>query len=202
MNATLLWGLAILCAVTTALSVWIEYSRVRRHVRVSSRFPMFAARDELIRLVLDGKLPQDDDVWLAAYRVTNDFLSLERKLDLFDFLKDSVKSRIELEADDERRKDFESFKAEMKRIEGAIPEFGNAMRLVGSALMAMVVSRTSKVGLLMMLGLIIVLSVATKPFRLGAQAVRWCRDMGRDVRRVGAPLAEGRMFSYLHPAGT
>lgn len=160
MSAAVVWSVAGGSLVLTAWSIFGELRRVRQHEKVSSRFPMFEARDELIRLVLDGKVAEDNELWVSSYRAANSFLSLQRRLDLWDFLKDFVRHSMELQ-DESRRREFEDFKKDMQSLGRSVPEYEAAIERMDRALWRMVMVRTSRAGLLaILLGLVALYAVA------------------------------------------
>lgn len=55
-------------------------------IRVS-RYPLFEARDRLIRLVLDGKMSQDDPAWRCAYEAANCFLDPRYETNIYQLVK-------------------------------------------------------------------------------------------------------------------
>jgi hypothetical protein len=168
MNVAVVWVLTLISCILVLRAFVSEVQLVRKHEKVSSRFPMFAARDALVRVVLDGKVDEDNEFWRASYRATNGFLNLQRRLDLWDFLKDHVRHNMELQAE-ERRVRFESFCSEMKGLEKEVPEYGKAIEDMGGALFHMVMTRTSKFGLVALLIFVAMVYGAAKIWRVGGR---------------------------------
>ncbi len=82
-------GLAVLFA-----NYWWVRRAVRASAHVTSRFPLFAARDELRRAWIDRKLRTDDSAVSVLDTTINDLLSLDNRVTLVDFLKHYFKAKI------------------------------------------------------------------------------------------------------------
>lgn len=139
----------ILCAsgIATSVALLIVYHvSVARELwearRETSRFPLFAARTDLVLLVASGTMQEEDPAWANLYRQVNFLLRMDQKLDLWHFFTQYVNSLVEREKNAELRERIE----EIKRLETdaarRIPEFARIRDDANRGLMHMVNLRT------------------------------------------------------------
>lgn len=74
---------------------------VRQSRKHTSRFKMFAARDQLVLLVADGTLEESNPAWKLEYVLINDVLGIHQKLNRFDLLWSVAKFRVAKENNEE-----------------------------------------------------------------------------------------------------
>lgn len=78
---------------------WSIGRELRQARKETSRFPMFAVRDELVDLVLDGRMDETDPAWRNLYRGVSHILGMHHELDSLDCLKKYLKRSMEIERD-------------------------------------------------------------------------------------------------------
>lgn len=141
------WVPWIASAVAVGLAVlsWRRDVRklyeMRRH---SSRFPLFAVRDQLIQLVVVGKMSEDDDAWQAAYTTVNHLLHLDRKLTIWSFTLRLLKSKRAEERDADLKRSRELLGRKLRKASERVPGFRNVLRDLDSGLLSLVADRTTK----------------------------------------------------------
>lgn len=142
-DVLIVWGIAV-AGLIFCVESWRRDARVilqmRRH---SSRFPLFAARDELVDLVASGKMAETDEAWSAAYEAVNTLLNLEQKLDLKDFLEGLLTSLQEEKSNHELQRRRELLAIELRGAAEAVPEFGSVLEGMNRALLSLVADRTT-----------------------------------------------------------
>jgi len=126
-------GLAVLMAASVAVVAW-QANRVlagladaRREV---SRYPLYAARDALVRLVALGLMDEREDAWKGAYRAVNNMLSIHERLDLRSVVDRVERTRDLAKSDLRVQRDIELFNRELRRACNRVPEFRQAMEAV------------------------------------------------------------------------
>lgn len=77
---------------------WDMYWVKRHH----ARFPMFAARDRLVRLVAEEKMREDDLAWAVLYLTTNYWLDLNTRHSVWAQIAKHVRHEVANERDPER----------------------------------------------------------------------------------------------------
>jgi len=121
---SLVSGLAALAgALTYHVSVLVELRRSRRE---TSRFPLFAARDDLVRLIVSGRMREADPAWSNLYRASNALLSMHQELHALDCFWRFLKLSVAIEMDPAKR----AWRDQMRHVEDQAaercPEFAAA----------------------------------------------------------------------------
>ena len=172
----------IACAAGAVIGIltWMHYHfSVARELRMArretSRFPMFAARDDLVMLVASGIMDETDPSWQRAYRSVTVLLNLNQRLTLWDLISKMAQHAERMTIDPEFRRQCEVLRDEDRRTEARIPEFYAVTHDIGRALRHIVLTRTStwhRAALWFLMQLITVFSVALKSGFRTAKAVR------------------------------
>lgn len=123
-------SLSVTCVIAAWFFVGRTYGSIGREIREArretSRFPMFAARDELLDVVLRGSMAETDVAWRNLYRGVNSALGLHRKLDALSRVRLILRRNAEIR----KNPQLHAALAEMGRIEDeaarAHPDFAQA----------------------------------------------------------------------------
>lgn len=128
-------GLSLAALLLSQIMYSWDMYWVRRH---SSRFPMFAVRDQLIELVCDGEMDESETAWCTTYLTVNSLLDLEKNHTIWGSIGSYLSHSRRMKRDPKRR-------AQLKEIMNAIedraketPRFGDALIALGRAHSAMV----------------------------------------------------------------
>jgi len=121
--------------------------RARRFAKDSlyftSRFPLFAVRDELVGLIASGAMEESDPAWKAAYSSIRNLLDLKHRADFVKFLKDWIGFQLDLCRDEARHQQFVAATAKLEKRARDIPEFQTVLEHYSEATLKMYVRRTS-----------------------------------------------------------
>lgn len=110
-------------ALAQAVYSWESY-RVRRY---HARFPMFAARDEMVRLVAEGAMDEDDPAWALAYTGCNIWLSPRTSHSIWSDLSTRLRDARARRKDPKAAERLERLKHVLVQRAVAIPAFGSAI---------------------------------------------------------------------------
>ena len=122
------------------LSVWIESLRSRKEI---SRYGMFAARDRLVRLVLDGEMSQADPAWRATYASVTELLKMHQRLHVVDVFSRFARYTVAVLTNPALRAHMNRLDGQMKRAVKSSPGFAAVQRDIQAAFHRMVEMRTS-----------------------------------------------------------
>jgi len=131
---------ALACFCAYHLSI---YSELRESRRETSRFPMFAARDRLVRLVLDHEVDEDNPAWRHLYSGVNFWLSLDRSYHALDWVWRYLKYIAQAVTNPDLRRRHDSVKRELDQAADQIPAFREALRSTNVAFDHMIKRRTN-----------------------------------------------------------
>lgn len=159
------WIVLFLCLIVVGLFERQQYVKLKQQRRVSSRFPMFAVRDELHELVAEGKLQESDTAYQAAYTAVNRILHLDTRLELIDLFVLIASTRETDEAE------FQKLRAHIRATVQECPEFGECIRKMDIAVFQIAIDRTSRFQFLVFRALVGVVIV----WRFGASKLRMIR---------------------------
>lgn len=138
-----------LCLAIALLLVAVHqryaWGYIRSIERETSRFPLFAARDQLVLLIVRGEMKEDGLAWKALYMSVNHLLNLERRLDLIDLLNGQVNHAKRMETDPKYRDCVNGITAafEAGRLQSA--GYANALKDVEEGIQHLVWQRTGAV---------------------------------------------------------
>lgn len=133
-------------ALIWAAQVWGVERQIRRSVGNTSRFPLFDARDRLYALIRSGTMQESDPVWGASYAAVTEMLRMERRLDAFRVLHDTILLRWSIIRDKDLKARYEQYLAAVEVAEQRAPEFKVVMQQVDRGA-AMMISRRTRPGL-------------------------------------------------------
>src|SRR5687768_346692 len=88
---------------------WQIERGLRRAWHRRARYPLFEARDDLVMLVVDGKMTADDPAWKRAYTGVNALLGLHERISLFKLIELRAMFLVRAERDPEERARRERF---------------------------------------------------------------------------------------------
>jgi len=127
MNLDWISGLTLFATFISLSFLAIYYYSICREInaakRETSRFPLFAARDRLIGLVIDERMSEDDTVWKSTYATANMLLDLDQRLHLKDIVKMFVDYRIELDKNPNLKRKVADLKKKTSAARNRVPEF-------------------------------------------------------------------------------
>ncbi len=160
---------SLFCLIAYQRSLGRELLEARRE---TSRFELFAARDEFICLVADGHMKADDAAWRSSYEATNEFLKLEKTLDALDYLRRYWSFLVAMENDPRLKKKVERLQHQQEQAMERVPAFAAAQAKMEHGFWKMV-ARRSGVGQLILLitvgvGFMAARAVAA-PFQMGVK---------------------------------
>lgn len=151
-----------LIASMTVLMVLVNVIGVRGEIAAlrhrDSRFGLFAARDRLVMLAVEGKIDPSNAGWLSTYRAINSLLDLKHRVDIEQL---AVMLFQYMQERDNPSPDVERYHAEIAETAKLCPEFQGALVQMDLAFLSMVFARSPG---LMFIRLRILLAV----LRLGA----------------------------------
>jgi hypothetical protein len=141
---------ASLVGLTFAYTTLFVYDQsIRSELRTahleSSRFPLFAARDHLVQLAVEGKMTEDDEAWLATYRTINWLLGIERRLDAVNLLFNLVRNKVAEAKNPDLKRQGDLHLRMIRRAETETPEFKAVRDEMASGMLHMVEKRTGRV---------------------------------------------------------
>jgi hypothetical protein len=91
------------------------------------RYPLFAVRDDLIRLVSSGRVAEDDEAWATAYVAINNVLSTHSELGPLSYARKYAMFAVALERDAEIRRKVDHHARKVRRLSSRVPEFGEVL---------------------------------------------------------------------------
>ena len=142
--------LAVALAIGTALvlaSILNVERTIRRSVYFTSRFPLFAARDHLVRLVAEKKMDERDALWRDAYWGVNDLLDASRRIGLVGLINRHLRFSFRLATNRELQRRFGVYYKGLKEAAERVPDFGQALVNADRAVFEMCRRRTSPLSL-------------------------------------------------------
>ena len=139
----LLWTCAGLGAAILMINYWSIRSAARSSAHVTSRFPLFAVRDELRHALIDGDLEAGDAAVSLFDVIINELLKLDNRDNLSDFLQRHFRSRLrELQDSEYAAKKSASLALLTAKVQES-PIFGRIMSHSDMAIGQMLQDRTS-----------------------------------------------------------
>jgi len=144
-NVTYLVGLVLTVGSAASLlfmwfSDWREHCYSRREI---TRFPMFAARDRLVRLVASGDMSQDDHPWRWSYKSVTMILRRHQKWHLLGLVLTYAWYVARLSSSPSERQRVEKMESQMKASCQAHPDFAKVQDQIRDAFRDMVRARTN-----------------------------------------------------------
>lgn len=118
------------------------YAELRESRRETSRFPMFAARDLVVNLVLDGDVDERDPAWRRLYRNVNFFLSMHQNLHVLDCAWRYLRRVAQIAGDPKLKKYYADVRLLQERRAAEMPSFKIAVQATDNAF-AHIVERRS-----------------------------------------------------------
>jgi len=119
----------------------IEFA-LRHSVRASSRYALFAVRDRLVRIAVDGLMRVDDELWRDTYGGVNHLLTSRKSL--IGMSNDHIRLLLSLARNREARERFELYGRRFSAACAEVPQFGEAMGAANRAVFEMCTARTSR----------------------------------------------------------
>lgn len=119
------------------------YAELRQARRETSRFPMFAARDLVVNLVLDGDVNEQDLAWQRLYRNVNFFLSMHQNLHVLDCTWRYLRRVAQIAADPKLKKYYADGRLRQDRKAAQLPAFKAAVLATNSAFTHIVERRSN-----------------------------------------------------------
>ena len=185
-----LFGLLVIAA-----RIVFVRNTIRRSVFNTSRFPLFAARDNLIDLIRRGVVTEQDPVWSSLYACVNDLLSPNKRHTLFSMFHESLRFSVRVANDKQYRQKFIEFRREQDERAKENPELGRVMEEINLALWNMYYRRTVIFWLRAYLFVLRKLVLALGKIHGGASAVRSLREEVFNDPRGGAPPSCAMTFA-------
>lgn len=170
--------LETVCAVAliAALAQMILYlASVSRELhearRDTSRFPLFAVRGKLVRLVAEGELAEDDPAWRNLYAQVNFLLRMDQRLDLPDLVSRYLRSQVEAEQDQVIKARISDQIALEEQTAARVPGFAEAVEETHRALLFLVHRRTTRLRMAVLLA-VVGLGMFIATFKGGVSSAR------------------------------
>jgi hypothetical protein len=139
----ILLNIALSLGVSAVLFDAVVYRLHRRALRRHfSRFPMFAIRDELVRLVVCGDLSEDSAAWQRIYRSVNSLLDMHQRLDVVDVVWNLAMYRLALRQDPALREESERIDRERDAEAARVPAFNAVLDKIDKAFFTLVHERS------------------------------------------------------------
>lgn len=135
--------IALAFGVSAILFDVIAYRLHRRALRRHySRFPMFAIRDELVRLVVCGDISEDSSAWQRIYRSINSLLDMHQRIDVVDVVWNLANYNLALQRDPALRAESQRIDRERDVEAARVPAFNNVLDKIDNAFLALVLERS------------------------------------------------------------
>lgn len=138
--------IATLAIAIGVIVFFAEVIRINEVIRCSvydtSRFPLFAARDQLLSLVIAGKMREDDQLWQDVYGGVNDFLDQSSKMWLMGLCNAHLRIVFGTAMNRRRLREFQDYRRRIAGAAAAQPAFGSAMEDANRAIWSMCARRT------------------------------------------------------------
>lgn len=177
------------------LSVWRESLRSRKEI---SRYSMFAARDRLVRIVIDGEMSEENPAWRATYASVTELLKMHQRLHLVDVVSRFAKYIFAVLADPALRERVNRLDDQMKKASKTSPRFAAVTKDIEDAFRRMVGMRTSGAHMFAVRAYVfwlnlklrlmpIRIAVAIVPDQRRSETRRARRKYGSDVARALRP---------------
>jgi hypothetical protein len=162
------------CELGAVLSVgcWFLYQRsisktLHEQLRETSRFPLFAARDQLVALVAEGRVREDDEAWSALYGAVNSMLGMHQKLHTLDIAVSFTRCMLAMAQKPELRKQFDRERQNEETLAAKVPAFAAARDAVNSAMFHLIKKRTNALHEWLVVAFVLGLRVAAIAIRFG-----------------------------------
>jgi hypothetical protein len=167
------------------IAVWRESLRSRKEI---SRYPMFAARDRLVRLVIDGEMSEGDPAWRATYASVTELLKMHQRLRLINVVSNFARHIVEVLTNPAVRERTERLNLQLKRAKKASPAFAETSIQIESAFSHMVWMRTGVFphAQMRLFLLWFRIKLAIRPIHVAVAVVEHRRTERRRVKRIYA----------------
>lgn len=140
--------------------VFASGRRLAEMRKETSRFRLFAARDRLVRLVIDGRVSADEEAWRRLYSSVNNLLGLDKQLHLVDVTLRYMKFSLERARNPMLAAESDRCKRAEDKLARKVPAFEKVRSEVDTALLHLVWCRTTKVHVATILTMIVLLRAA------------------------------------------
>lgn len=140
----------VICACLSALSLIFllgyhisirkELTHSRRDI---SRFPLFAARDELVLLIADGTLKEADAGWQVMYRIVNQMLKMDQEMDALSLTILVLRNNLRADKDLKTQKKKRELIRKVNQTCHRHPEFKAVVGKIDHAVVKLVLHRSS-----------------------------------------------------------
>lgn len=134
-------GIGAIGWVVYHLSVSRELRTARRE---TSRFPLFAARDELVLLVAEGRISENDPGWRNLYDGVNFFLNIKNKLHVLDCVSRYVNHLVAVRNNPQLKSRVQKALSQEEYAARRVPEFARVRDEVRVALRHLISRRTHR----------------------------------------------------------
>jgi hypothetical protein len=171
--SALLLAIALVLFLRYNLSISRELSRTRRE---TSRFPLFAARGRLVRLVAEGRIDERDPAWQNLYAQVNFLLRMDQRLDLPDLVSRYMTSQLEVDRDPRLRERIDEQLKRTRETAARVPEFGEVVEETLDALIHLVRRRSTRLHRAALLSLSIFFRILSVALRGGVSSARVVRQ--------------------------
>ena len=168
--------LSVLLFAASVIGLSAYFGSVLRELRwarrETSRFPMFAARDRLIRLVASGAVSARDPGWAYTYRGVNGMLGLHQELHLLDLIARYASYIAAIRSDPELRRRAQRIGRLSDATSRKVPEFVVVLREIDQALTHLVARRTTRLHLVWLFLRVLLPTLSLKAFGAVAEATQ------------------------------
>jgi hypothetical protein len=142
--AEIVGSLLLVVAMATLVRYRVTLSRELRLARhETSRFPLFAVRHELVKLIALGVVAENEPGWRNAYREVNFLLRMDQQLNMLHVLTSYIRSQMKADTDPKYKERLERRAKIERETAAAHPEFKMVVDRLPRAFMAVVVRRTT-----------------------------------------------------------
>lgn len=149
MTPTTALALLLVGIAATVLQLRVVSAGLADARREVSRYKLFEARDELVRIIASGEMDEDDKDWLAAYGSVSNLLDVHERLDLFSAVKRLASFRTAVERSPALRREVELADRSLRRAGRDVPAFRAALAQIDAGFVHAMVRQTGIVQILM-----------------------------------------------------
>ena len=133
---------------------WIDARDSRRD---SSRFPLFAVRDDLVFLIASKKMLESDPAWKILYQTVNHLLDISCNTTMFSMVFRNARIATRVQASGEAADLFRRIQGILETGARQVPEFANALIQMDAAMLSMTRERTPRWQWWILKGLVVVM---------------------------------------------
>lgn len=168
----------VVAVVALVVAAWRMRRLALASIHITSRFPVFAARDQARWAIIKGQIERDDSYWRSLHSALNEVLHLENRSDLVAFISTMLKERIREAGNPKQAEARKRFEANLLAARSRSKDLDQLFARADVAFGAMLSTRTtwlSSQGLRIRLHLLrLFFSAMLACLRVGSTAAKTC----------------------------